>query len=68
MKAVALLGEHKRYQLKAADLAISSMGELSVYNVRRLFANRGADFMDLNYQPSDKAPPKRALRNSVHED
>ena len=37
---------HPGYQLKQADLTCSSLSELSVYNIRRLFANRGADFMD----------------------
>lgn len=50
MKAVAVQGAHKGYQLQAADLTCSAMSELSVYNVRRLFANRGYEAMDLRHQ------------------
>lgn len=46
MKAVAVLGEYKGYQLKQADLTCAKMDELSVYNLRRLFANSGTEFMD----------------------
>eukprot|EP01023_Acetabularia_acetabulum_P004675 TRINITY_DN11998_c0_g1_i1.p1 TRINITY_DN11998_c0_g1~~TRINITY_DN11998_c0_g1_i1.p1 ORF type:complete len:362 (-),score=45.14 TRINITY_DN11998_c0_g1_i1:243-1328(-) len=50
MKVVAVLGDYKAYQLKGADLTCSSMSELAVYNIRRLFANRGTEFMDLRQQ------------------
>lgn len=40
-------GAHKGYELQAADLTCSAMSELSVYNVRRLFANKGYEAMDL---------------------
>ncbi|GMH32602.1 hypothetical protein BSKO_00436 [Bryopsis sp. KO-2023] len=46
MKAVAVHGDFKGYQLKQADLTCSTLNELSVYNLRRLFANRGWEFMD----------------------
>eukprot|EP01024_Parvocaulis_polyphysoides_P022682 TRINITY_DN21032_c0_g2_i2.p1 TRINITY_DN21032_c0_g2~~TRINITY_DN21032_c0_g2_i2.p1 ORF type:complete len:322 (-),score=14.21 TRINITY_DN21032_c0_g2_i2:288-1196(-) len=50
MKVVAVLGDYKAYQLKGADLTCSSMNELTVYNIRRLFANRGNEFMDWRKQ------------------
>lgn len=31
-------GAHKGYQLQQADLTCSSLAELTVYNIRRLFA------------------------------
>jgi HAD superfamily hydrolase (TIGR01509 family) len=52
MKAVAIQGFHPGYALKQADLTCSSLGDLSVYNVRRLFANRGSEFMDLRKDPT----------------
>ena len=48
LQAVAVQGAHKGYHLQAADLTCSAMTELSVYNVRRLFANRGYEAMDLS--------------------
>ncbi|KAL3162902.1 hypothetical protein ABBQ32_009347 [Trebouxia sp. C0010 RCD-2024] len=56
MKAVAIQGAHKGYHLQAADLTCSAMSELSVYNVRRLFANRGYEAMDLRHQFVEKKP------------
>lgn len=61
MKAVALIGSHPAYELTQADLAVSSFSELSVINLRRLFANKGAEFMDLQKQPAEKKPPKRKI-------
>ena len=49
-------GAHKGYQLQAADLTCSALSELSVYNVRRLFANRGYEAMDLRHQFVGKKP------------
>ena len=46
MKAVAVQGYFKGYQLKQADVTCASLDELTVYNLRRLFANRGSEFMD----------------------
>eukprot|EP00210_Caulerpa_lentillifera_P001737 g1667.t1 len=46
MKTVALQGLYKGYQLKQADLTCASLDELTVYNLRRLFANKGLEFMD----------------------
>lgn len=39
-------GQHKGYQLKQADLTCASLDDLTVYNLRRLFANKGSEFMD----------------------
>ncbi|KAJ7965120.1 Haloacid dehalogenase-like hydrolase superfamily protein [Quillaja saponaria] len=61
MMAVALIGAHPAYDLVQADLAVASFNELSVINLRRLFANRGSTFMDLQKQIIEKAPPKRKL-------
>lgn len=45
-KVVALLGTHAAYELKTADHIVSEFNELVVYNVRRLFAEEGQEFMD----------------------
>ena len=58
MKAVALQGYFKGYQLKQADVTCASLNELSVYNLRRLFANRGAEFMD-NLKGKDTRKERR---------
>lgn len=50
-----------RYDLVQADLAVGSFNELSVINLRRLFANKGSTFMDLQKQSAEKAPSKRKL-------
>ncbi|BBG98119.1 Haloacid dehalogenase-like hydrolase superfamily protein [Prunus dulcis] len=50
MMAVALIGAHPAYDLVQADLAVASFNELSVINLRRLFANKGSTFMDLQKQ------------------
>ena len=50
-----------RYELVQADLAIAKYSELSVINLRRLFANKGISFMDLQKQIIEKAPPRRRL-------
>lgn len=50
-----------RYDLVQADLAVGSFNELSVINLRRLFANKGSTFMDLQKQNAEKAPSKRKL-------
>ncbi|KAK1367492.1 5-amino-6-(5-phospho-D-ribitylamino)uracil phosphatase, chloroplastic [Heracleum sosnowskyi] len=62
MKATALIGSHPAYDLVQADLAVSSFNELSVINLRRLFANRGATFMDLEKQITEKTLQRRKLR------
>ncbi|WOL04603.1 hypothetical protein Cni_G13325 [Canna indica] len=61
MMAVALIGAHPAYELVQADLAVASYNELSVINLRRLFAHTGSSFMDLQKQIIDKSPPKRRL-------
>ncbi|CAN6331551.1 unnamed protein product [Urochloa humidicola] len=61
MMAVALIGAHPAYELVQADLAIAKYSELSVINLRRLFANKGISFMDLQKQIIEKAPPRRRL-------
>lgn len=43
-------GAYHPHQLKAADITCSSLGELSVINLRRLFANMGNELMDLQKQ------------------
>ncbi|KAL8096777.1 5-amino-6-(5-phospho-D-ribitylamino)uracil phosphatase, chloroplastic isoform X2 [Apium graveolens] len=62
MKATALIGVHPAYDLVQADLAVSSFNELSVINLRRLFANSGATFMDLEKQMTERTPQRRKLR------
>jgi HAD superfamily hydrolase (TIGR01509 family) len=61
MMAVALIGAYRAYDLEQADLAVANFSELSVINLRRLFANKGSTFMDLQKQIIDKTPPKRRL-------
>ncbi|KAI5670400.1 hypothetical protein M9H77_10764 [Catharanthus roseus] len=61
MMAVALIGTHPAYDLKQADLAIANFNELSVINLRRLFAHKGSSFMDLQKQIVEKSPPRRKL-------
>ncbi|KAK2637183.1 hypothetical protein Ddye_031975 [Dipteronia dyeriana] len=61
MMAVALIGPHPAYDLVQADLAVASFNELSVINLRRLFANKGSTFMDRQKQIIEKTPPKRKL-------
>ncbi|XP_042485265.1 5-amino-6-(5-phospho-D-ribitylamino)uracil phosphatase, chloroplastic-like [Macadamia integrifolia] len=61
MMAVALIGSHPAYELVQADLAVASFSELSVINLRRLFAHKGSTFMDLQRQVIEKIPPKRRV-------
>uniref|UniRef100_A0A6N2KYV8 Haloacid dehalogenase-like hydrolase superfamily protein n=1 Tax=Salix viminalis TaxID=40686 RepID=A0A6N2KYV8_SALVM len=49
------------YDLVQADLAVASFNELSVINLRRLFANKGSTFMDRQKEIVEKSPPKRKL-------
>lgn len=51
----------RRYDLVQADLAVASFNDLSVINLRRLFAHKGSNFMDLEKQVTEKSPPKRKL-------
>lgn len=61
MMATALIGAHPAYDLVQADLAVASFNELSVINLRRLFANKGSTFMDLQKQIIEKSPQRRRL-------
>ncbi|XP_059627911.1 5-amino-6-(5-phospho-D-ribitylamino)uracil phosphatase, chloroplastic [Cornus florida] len=61
MMAVALIGAHPAYDLVQADLAVASFNELSVINLRRLFAHKGSSFMDLQKQIVEKSPRRRKL-------
>ncbi|KAL0321782.1 UNVERIFIED_CONTAM: hypothetical protein Scaly_2474600 [Sesamum calycinum] len=61
MMAVALIGAHPAYHLGQADLAVGSFNELSVINLRRLFAHKGSTFMDLQKQVIEKTPRRRKL-------
>lgn len=61
MMAVGLIGAHPAYDLVQADLAVASFNDLSVINLRRLFAHKGSNFMDLEKQVTEKSPPKRKL-------
>jgi hypothetical protein len=42
-----LQGAYRPHQLKNADITCSSLTELSVINLRRMFANMGHEHMDL---------------------
>ncbi|KAL8539351.1 hypothetical protein ACS0TY_001107 [Phlomoides rotata] len=65
MMAVALIGAHpalkRRYDLDQADLAVASFNDLSVINLRRLFAHKGSTFMELEKQVIEKTPRRRKL-------
>ena len=51
-------GAHKGWELKQADLTVAGLDELTVYNLRRLFAQRGEEFMDPKTAQIGKKPPK----------
>ncbi|KAF3790330.1 Phosphorylated carbohydrates phosphatase [Nymphaea thermarum] len=61
MMAVALIGARPAYELVQADLAVASFSELSIINLRRLFAHKGSAFMDLQKQIGEIAPRRRKL-------
>ncbi|WCJ20033.1 Haloacid dehalogenase-like hydrolase (HAD) superfamily protein [Euphorbia peplus] len=61
MMAIALIGSHPAYELGQADLAVGGFNELSVINLRRLFANKGSGFMDMQKQIIEHSPAKRKL-------
>jgi hypothetical protein len=52
--AVFSQGAYRPHQLKAADITCGSLTELSVINLRRMFANMGQEFMDLQKQQARK--------------
>lgn len=56
MKAVGVVGQYKHFDLNHADLTCSHMSELSLINVRRLFALDGDNFMDLQKQRTAAQP------------
>ena len=60
MKAVALTSLHPAWEFGAADLTVASFSDLSVVNVRRLFALDGLAWMDLAAEKV--APPARGRR------
>ncbi|KAG2497495.1 hypothetical protein HYH03_004647 [Edaphochlamys debaryana] len=62
MKAVAVAGlspEYPAYKLRSADVTVARLSDLTVYNLRRLFACAGDEFMDLRKQRSDDKPGNR---------
>jgi len=65
MKAVAVVGAHGAWELKQADLATTRLSELSVINVRRLFAVQGIEHMDLAQQFVGKPPPTLPIANAT---
>jgi beta-phosphoglucomutase-like phosphatase (HAD superfamily) len=69
MRAIAIVGRSTAPQLSNADLTILNFEELTIYNIRRIFANGGSNFMDLKkakgYDSSEK--PSR-IRNAIFPD
>ncbi|KAI4967944.1 hypothetical protein ZWY2020_010301 [Hordeum vulgare] len=61
MMAVSLIGAHPAYEAEQADLAVARYSELSVINLRRMFAHKGLSFMDMQKQIIERSPPKRKL-------
>ncbi|KAG2436004.1 hypothetical protein HYH02_011717 [Chlamydomonas schloesseri] len=61
MKAVAVpvSPDYPAYKLRGADVTVARLSDLTVYNLRRLFANSGEEFMDLRKQRSDDKPANR---------
>ena len=62
-QAVAVQGTYPAWKLRQADVTCSSLSELTVYNLRRLFAYSGQEFMDT--QKQIQAPPKRLRAATV---
>lgn len=70
MRAVGVIGRCSAHQLRGADLTVGSLKELSVYNIRRLFANKGGgNFMDLEKKIDDGVgqEPGRRVRHATDE-
>lgn len=61
MKVIALQKWARGFDLKSADLTCQSLSELTVYNIRRLFSNRGSEWMDHQLQWSGAPPRTRKL-------
>lgn len=71
MKAVGVQGTHKGFELGTADLTVSAMDDLKIYNIRRLFSNVGNEFMDLQLEfvgDIENPPNKRRITNGLLED
>ena len=64
-QAVAVQGVHPAYRLKQADLTCSSLADLSIINMRRLFAVRDSEFMALKQQGAQPPPRYRRTTNAV---
>lgn len=47
MKCVALMGHHARYELCAADVTVGGWDDLSVVNLRRMFADAPGEELEL---------------------
>jgi beta-phosphoglucomutase-like phosphatase (HAD superfamily) len=63
LRAVGVMGEHPGYRLNTADLTCGNMRELTVYNIRRIFANVGCQLMDLKRMASgEQSRPLRPSR------
>ena len=67
LRAVAVIGVHPQYRLGTADLTCGTLGELTVYNLRRLFADAGHQLMDLRKgRDSEKLLPQRPGRIATY--
>eukprot|EP00879_Flechtneria_rotunda_P014666 GHRR01015326.1.p2 GENE.GHRR01015326.1~~GHRR01015326.1.p2 ORF type:complete len:126 (+),score=43.20 GHRR01015326.1:616-993(+) len=68
-KAVAVQGMYRPRQLKAADITCSSLTELTVINMRRLFANMGSEWMDLqkasSHEDDNSSNRRRRITNAM---
>ena len=67
MRAVAVMGAQPAFRLGNADLTCAALSQLSVVNIRRLFANRGEQLMDLKRQRGKALPLLRQLTHAVEE-
>ena len=65
MRAVSVIGIHTAPELRSADLTIGSMAQLSVVNIRRLFANSGSEFMSKSKARIGQGPKLRQLRHAT---
>lgn len=68
MKAVAVCTAYPAYQLKQADLTVARLSDLTVYNMRRLFASQGSEFMEYCKQVSNennKAKKRRTINGTI---
>lgn len=62
LKAICVQGWHKGFELRSADLKVTRLDELSVFNIRRLFSNRGNELMDLKLHFTGIPPGRRKAR------